>query len=256
VVAGLRAELDRFWSRVADPEHWNSPTACEGWEARDLAGHLVDAGRSFLDGLDAAARGDTVSTVPPEQVAQAYDEAARSFRSTPRDEVLDQLRSGAEQLTQRLDELTPEQWAGLLVTDRYAGTVPAAALAAGLLAGYAVHGWDLAQGRGATHPVDGDVAELLVPFLFVLWAFTADTSGVDDGFQLGLRVSGRTGGDHVVAVTSGGVTVSAGSVDECPTVLEVDPGTLVLLTYRRVDAGTVHGDRAVLDAFWSVFPTP
>lgn len=256
MIAGLRADLERFRALVAEPQHWTSPTACEGWQSRDLAGHILDAGRGYLAAFDAAASGTSVTTVPPEQRGAAYDDAARAFRGTPREEVLDQLWSDSDELVRRFEALGPDEWTGLFLTDRYAGPLPAGALATGMLAGSAVHTWDLAQGRGRSHPLDAEVAELLVPFVFALWAFTGDTSGLTSGFDLGLRVSGRTGGDHRVAVNPGSIDVSAEAIDDCPTVLEVDPGTLILLAYHRVDAGTVHGDRSVLDTFWSVVPPP
>lgn len=256
VLDGLRAELGRVWSLLVEPAHWTSPTACDGWETRDLAGHLLDAVRGYLEGFDAVTAGVPVATVPADRTAEAYDEAARAFRSTPREEVLDLLRADSDRLLARFESLSAEDWTGLVVTDRYAGPLPAAALATGILAGCAVHGWDLARGRGRSHPLDGEVAELLVPFVLVLWAFTADTSAVDAPFELGVRVSGRTGGDHRVTVAPDGITAAAAETAGCPAVLEVDPGTLVLIAYDRVDAGTVHGDRAVVDRFRSVLRHP
>ena len=34
---------------------------------------------------------------------------------------------------------------------------------------YGVHTWDLREGRGMVHALNGDVADLLVPFMFALW---------------------------------------------------------------------------------------
>ncbi len=44
-----------------------------------------------------------------------------------------------------------------------------------------------------------------------------------------------------------------GDVASLPTVLEFDPGSLVLTTFGRVNAGTVSGDRAAAEAFLNAF---
>src|ERR1700722_6388182 len=85
----LRREIDDMCALAADPTHWNLPTACPGWELRDMIGHLLDATESYLAGIDIARHGGT----PPRPVgvagmAKALDTAARAFRSVPRSELI------------------------------------------------------------------------------------------------------------------------------------------------------------------------
>jgi hypothetical protein len=53
------------------------------------------------------------------------------------------------------------------------GPVPAYFYAAGQLMDYAVHSWDVREGMDIYHAMDGEAADLLVPFMFVLWVLTA-----------------------------------------------------------------------------------
>ncbi|HEY6430064.1 MAG TPA: maleylpyruvate isomerase N-terminal domain-containing protein, partial [Acidimicrobiales bacterium] len=53
----LRTELDGMLELAAPASGWHVPTACPGWELRDMVGHLVDATESYLLGFDGARRG-------------------------------------------------------------------------------------------------------------------------------------------------------------------------------------------------------
>ena len=39
----LQREVDEMFGLAAEPARWHTPTACPGWELRDMVGHLVDA---------------------------------------------------------------------------------------------------------------------------------------------------------------------------------------------------------------------
>jgi Mycothiol maleylpyruvate isomerase N-terminal domain len=62
----LRREIDEMFELAAEPERWNAPTACPGWEVRDMVGHLLDATEGYLSAFDIAHRG----VVPPEHAEQ------------------------------------------------------------------------------------------------------------------------------------------------------------------------------------------
>src|SRR4051812_18811118 len=89
VLAVLRGEIDKMFELASDPAHWQTPTACTGWEVRDIVGHLVDATDGYLAGVDIARAGGAASEpVGVAGMAEAFDEAARAFRSVPRPELL------------------------------------------------------------------------------------------------------------------------------------------------------------------------
>jgi hypothetical protein len=103
------------------------------------------------------------------------------------------------------------------------------------------------------HTIAGDAADLLVPFVFLLWWATADTTRVDASYAIGIRTTGHNGGDTRFDVSNAGLKFAAGNVDDCPAILEFDPATLVLTAYNRVNAGTIRGDRHVAADFRSLF---
>ena len=149
------------------------------------------------------------------------------------------------------DALGPDEWGGLIVPHKFMGPLPAFFYPVFQLMDYGVHGWDIRQGTGQAHGLDGDTADLLVPFMFILWQATAEAADVP--ISTGVRVSGRNGGDYAVTVGPEGMSYTLGDVSGLPAVIEFDPGSLVLTTFGRVNAGTVRGDRAVAERFLNSF---
>ena len=254
VLAVLRREIDEIIELAQAPGHWHDPTACEGWELRDMVGHLLDATTSYLSGFDLARRGMTGDEpIGTAGMAKASDEAARSFRGVSQRELVGRLRTESDRLLLEFERLSDTEWPGLLVHDRYLGPLPAMIVAMGLLGGSLVHAWDVREGRGGPHSVAGDAADLLVPFVFLLWGATADTSSVKQPFGIGIRTFGQNGGETKVEVSPQGVRFSDGEIGDSRATLEFDPGTLVLAAYGRINGGTVRGDPDRASRFRSLF---
>jgi hypothetical protein len=100
--------------------------------------------------------------------------------------------------------------------------------------------------------MDGDAADLLVPFCFIVWQSTAECEAVEP-FSLGVRVSGNNGGDTRVSVTSEGLALEPGAVDDMPLVLEFDAASFVLTAMGRINGGTARGDGALAERFCNLF---
>jgi len=152
-----------------------------------------------------------------------------------------------------LAPLDAQDWTGMMVTHAYMGPVPAFFFAAGQLMDYGVHTWDLREGRGMVHALNGDVADLLVPFMFALWQGTCRTDTVTEPFDLGIRVSGRNGGDYKVSVSDQGMSYGLGEIDDLRAVIEFDAASLVLRTYNRMNSGTVRGDQELAERYLNLF---
>jgi hypothetical protein len=149
------------------------------------------------------------------------------------------------------DALGPEEWTGFNVPHFYMGPLPAFFFPAFQLMDYGVHSWDIRQGTGRAHGLSGEAADLLVPFMFVLWKYT---TGAKDPCELGVRItSGPNAGDTLVRVGPDGMDYETGDVTGLPTVLEFDPGSFVLTAFGRSNAGTIRGDRAVADRYLNLF---
>jgi hypothetical protein len=93
----------------------------------------------------------------------------------------------------------------------------------------------------------------LVPFMFVLWKYTTTLPGTQT-YRIGIRItSGANAAGYRVETGPGGMAYEVGSVDDLPSVLEFDPGSFVLTTFGRANAGTVRGDRRTADLFLNQF---
>jgi len=250
----FRDEADHLFMLASEPGRWNDPTACTGWELRDLVGHLVDASDVFRSGFERARSGlESPSPAAASGMAQATDEAARSFRSVSRTELLARLEDGTLELLRLLESLTDAEWTGLPYPDPFFGPLPPTIVVAGALGGNCVHGWDIQQGRGGPHALRGDTVDLLVPFVdLLLWA-TANTAGVEAPYAIGVRTSGPNGGEIRWDVSSEGVRYGPGQLSDCAAVLDFDPATYVLTGYGRVNSGTVRGDLEAAARFRSLF---
>ena len=156
-------------------------------------------------------------------------------------------------MAEMISALGPDEWGGRLVTHTYMGPLPAFFYPVFQLMDYGVHGWDVKQGTGKAHALAADTADLLVPFMFILWQATTAVPGGTAPLTVGVRVSGRNAGEYRVSVSPDGLSYEKGEVASLPAVLEFDPGSLVLTTFGRLNAGTVSGDPAVADAFLNAF---
>jgi len=255
VLGVLQREIDEMSELAVDPTRWHAPTACEGWELRDMVGHLVTETEGYLSAFDIARRGVAAAKEPVgvAGMAEASDAAARALRDVARDDLLERFRDATSRLMHEFESLSDADWSGLMVPERYLGPLPAMIIVEGLLGGLTVHVWDVREGLGARHAITGDAADLLVPFVYLLWGATADTTSVDSPYTIGIRTTGQNGGDMRCDVSDQGLRFAPGDLDGCHATLEFDPGTLVLTAYGRINAGTVRGDQQLAGSFRSLF---
>jgi uncharacterized protein (TIGR03083 family) len=260
--AASREHIDRVWRResdgmlalVADPAAWEAPTGAGHWQVRDVIGHLVDTTEAYFRSFDAA-RGNGTAPDPlglPD-MAKYVDTGARDLRSVPREELLERLRADRERMLGIAAGLTDDEWTSLLVPHKYMGPLPASFYPIFQVVDYTVHSWDIREGSGRSHGIEGEAADLLVPLCFILWQNTCSVAGVEP-FTLGIRItSGAHAGGTRVAVTGDGISLTPGDPDGLPDVIEFDPASFVLTAYGRTNAGTYRGDRQVLDRFCNLF---
>jgi hypothetical protein len=89
--------------------------------------------------------------------------------------------------------------------------------------------------------------------MFIIWQYTIRPDADMSPFQIGIRVSGRNAGDTRVSVSEQGMSYEAGNIDDLPTILEFDPGSMVLTAFGRVNGGTAWGDPELADRFLNLF---
>jgi uncharacterized protein (TIGR03083 family) len=254
VLTVIRRDADDFFALVSDPARWQARTACEGWEVRDVVGHMIDATEGYFPGWEAAHTGAaTPEPLGLTGMAARCDANAKAFRSLSQDEAIARLRADFDQLMVAFEKLDNESWSGLIVSHPYMGPLPAMFFAIFQLVDYAVHGWDIRQGTDAPHGLGGDSADLLVPLMFVLWQATTDASSVTEPFSVGVRVTGLNGGDVRIDVSPEGLQYAPGAIDDLPVIIDFDAASFVLTAYGRMNAGTVRGDAALASRLRSLF---
>jgi uncharacterized protein (TIGR03083 family) len=250
----VRREAERFFALAEGPDAWQARTACPEWEVRDIVGHLIDVTESYFTGFDAARGGPAAPDALGVRVMQVrLDEGAKSHRSLSPAEAVDRLRGDFTKLMEMCEALGPEEWGGLTVPHKYMGPLPAFFYPVFQLMDYTVHSWDVRQGTGRAHGLSADAADLLVPFMFILWSATAGIPADAEPCEIGIQVSGRNAGQWRVTAGPSGISYAAGAVDDLPAVIEFDPGSFVLTAFGRSNSGTIRGDVAVADRYLNMF---
>jgi uncharacterized protein (TIGR03083 family) len=250
----VRAEAAGMLALAGRADAWEAPTACPLWQVRDIVGHLIDVTESYFVGFDAARGGTGVDDPLGVRVMQArLDEGAKAHRPLEQRAALDRLEGDLAKMMEICEALGPDDWAGLTVVHKYMGPLPAFFYPAFQLMDYGVHSWDIRQGTSRAHGLGGETADLLVPFMFILWASTVEVPADTPKVEVGIRVTGRNGGDYRVAVGPDGLSYGQGDLAGLPAVIEFDPGSLVLTAFGRINAGTVRGERDVAERFLNSF---
>jgi uncharacterized protein (TIGR03083 family) len=251
----VQNDASRFLELISMPDRWEAPTASGHWQVRDLAGHMIDVNEGYLERFAIArSGGEAPAPLGLRVMGQRLDERAQAFRALPRDEVLARLNDGMEQVFAFFQGLNEPDWTGLIVSHPYMGPVPAFMYPAFQLMDYGVHSWDIREGMKAAHGLSGDTADFLLPFMFILWQATTDLGAAREITRpVGIRVSGRNGGDWRISVTPDGYSYEPGAIDDLTAIIQFDPASLVLTAFGRIRGGTTYGDQALADAYRGIF---
>jgi uncharacterized protein (TIGR03083 family) len=250
----VRREAGEMFALAEQPGAWEAPTACESWQVKDVIGHIVDTTEGYFRAFDTARAGiDAPAPYGLGVMHERAGRAARAFGSESQQQMMSRARADLDKMMGILEPLTAEEWSGMIVPHAYMGPVPAFVYAGGQLMDYGVHTWDIRQGSGRAHALPADTADLLVPFMFIIWQSTIRPDADLSPFSIGIRVSGRNAGETRVSISDAGMSYEPGSIDDLPAVLEFDPGSLVLTAFGRVNGGTAIGDAALADRFLNLF---
>lgn len=251
----VNQEAQNLFELASAPEVWELPTRSTQWEVRDVVGHLIDVTESYFTGFEAARTGASVpDALGTKLMGTHLDAGARGHRGLTQGEALARLQDDFKRMLAIANDLSADEWAGLIVPHKYMGPLPAFFYPVFQLMDYSVHGWDIRQGKGRAHGMGSDAADMLVPFMFVLWSATAEFPAGAPPCDIGIRVaSGHNAGTWKVSAGPDGVSYADGPLDGSMTVLEFDPGSFVLTAFGRSNSGTIRGDAAVADRYLNLF---
>ncbi len=93
-------------------------------------------------------------------MARHVDDGGRSHRSLTQSEALERLRKARDRMLGIAQELEDSEWAGMMVPHKFMGPLPAAFYPLFQLVDYGLHSWDIREGTGQGHVLDGDTADL------------------------------------------------------------------------------------------------
>lgn len=179
-VAAIRRLADRFGR-----EEWQKPSACEGWRAVDLAGHVLAVANWWHEWLDRAEAGDAS---PPFHWNDLPGKNAEALAALPPGSGPARVAEFAERALAYAERARP---AWDLPFGCPPGTVSQAEMTVGLHfriapAEWHLHAWDLARALGEMHR-PGDPA-IILDGLSAVFGFPPPEG---DAWDAVLLVSGR-----------------------------------------------------------------
>jgi uncharacterized protein (TIGR03083 family) len=250
----VRSEAEQLFALADSDEAWEAPTGAGHWQTRDIVAHIIDTTEAYFVAFDAARSHTEVDPAfgLPGMAARVNDQAL-ALRTESRPVLIERLRTDFDKMMEIFDALTEDDWGNLMVPHFYMGPLPSFFYPAFQLMDYGVHSWDIRQGTGQGHALSGDAADLLTPFMFVLWKYTT-SAAAEEAIEIGIRItSGPNAGDTCVTVGGGGMDYAPGPASAGSTVLEFDPGSFVLTAFGRTNGGTIRGERAVAHRYLNLF---
>lgn len=254
----VRTERDKFYEVIDKPDNWHVHTRCEGWQVRDMVGHMIDVSENYLARWDMSRQGqEAPAPLGFGVMANELNQGALALRTLPRDEAISRLKTASAKLMHTFDNLTEEEWSGFMVPHLFAGPLPAFCYPAFQIMDYGVHSWDMRWGLGEKEArLDERTAGVLVPYMFILWQGTVNqeaAKGVD--ITYGIEVDGEWGGRWKATVRDGQFSYEAvDELDDVQAVFHFDhPSDMVLTTYQRFQGGKATGDPQVIEKVRTLF---
>lgn len=254
----VRTERQNFYDIIDDPDNWRVQTRAELWEVRDVAGHMVDVNEGYLTRWEIARQGvEFPNPLGVIVMAERLNQAAQAFRSVPREEVIDRLKSSAAALDAIFENLTTDEWSEFLVPHVYMGPLPTFFFPAFQIMDYGVHSWDMRWGLGKKDAsLDERSAGVLVPYMFILMQSTVDQeSAAGLNATYGIVVDGEWGGTWKATVSDGEFSYEpAESLDDVQATYHyANASDFVLTIFQRVNAGEASGDRDIISKIDTLF---
>jgi uncharacterized protein (TIGR03083 family) len=254
----VRKERAKFYEVIDNPDNWKVETRCEGWQVRDLVGHMIDVTEGYLKRWDIADEGaEAPAALGWVVMASELNKGALAFRSLSREAAIARLKNASDELMRRFEALDEAAWNNFMIAHVFSGPLPAFCYPAFQIMDYGVHSWDMRWGLGEE---DGMLEErsagVLVPYMFIINQYSVDqeeAEGVD--ITYGVKVGGEWGGKWLARVKDGAFSYEpTEDLSAAEAVFEfANPSDMVLTTYQRFQGGETSGDPAVIEKARSVF---
>ena len=254
----IRKESNDFFDLVDNPKNWYVQTRCTEWEVRDIVGHMIDVTEGYLTRWEKARKNEPLDTAGLLVMGESLNEHAQAFRSLPRQEAIDRLKTDYANMMDIFGKLTAEEWGGFNVTHPYMGPLPTLFYPAFHVMDYGVHTWDIRYGLGEkTRELDERTAGVLIPYmLYALLPSTVDAQSAKGvNVEFGIEVTGEWGGKWRATVKDGKFEVKpeTGNFEGCDAIFAYDPSDFVLTSFQRFPGGAARGDYEVINTVRNLF---
>lgn len=255
----VRKERGAFYNIIDNPDNWNVQTRCEGWEVRDMVGHMIDVTEGYLNRWELARKGEEAPAgVGTGVMGETLNNNVMALRDLGRDEAISRLKTASDKMLDIFDGLSEDDWGNFMVTHFFMGPLPTFFYPAFHIMDYGVHTWDMNWGLGNKDgKLDEATTGVLIPYMFVLFQYTVEASsaeGVDAKY--GIEVTGDWGGKWIATIKDGAWSNEpAENFDGTQAVFTFDPSDFVLNAFQRFSAGEATGDEKVIEQVRNLFFT-
>jgi uncharacterized protein (TIGR03083 family) len=148
-IALMQAEAERLERYLATltPAAWRQPSACQGWEVRDVVAHLVEVAQDYRCRIARGVQGEIgphPEFAPPGTVSDAsIAQLAIAYRERLGETLLPTFRAQYAQFSALLAQLGPGDWDKLCYFARAPQSRPVREFLALSVQELAIHGWDI-----------------------------------------------------------------------------------------------------------------
>jgi uncharacterized protein (TIGR03083 family) len=145
----IQAEAERLAQYLATmpPDAWRQPSACQGWEVRDVVAHLIQGAQFYVHTISRGVQGDMAR--PPELASPAIARAtliaqsAIACRERLGEALLPTFRTRYVELSALLAQLSGGDWEKLCYYSSEPRSRPVREFLALSVQELAIHGWDI-----------------------------------------------------------------------------------------------------------------
>lgn len=255
----VRTERDRFYEIIDNPDNWYVDTRCEGWQVRDMVGHMIDVTESYLNRWEQAQKGELPQGIGLVVMGDELNKGALAHRNLPREKAISRLKADADKMMSIFEGLSEEEWNNFMVSHVFMGPLPPLFYPAFQIMDYGVHTWDMHWGLGDKDArLDERTAGILIPYMFILWQYTVDQEAAKgNDVTYGIIADGEWGGKWKVTVKDGQFNAEpTDDLSDVEATLHFEhPSDLVLTAYQRFPGGTATGDPEAVAKVRSLFHT-
>lgn len=260
------------------PDDLRQPSPCEGWEIRDVVGHLIFLADYYIDRLTRGLRGDI--SIPADcpggdapdfsRIEPFFErylaQQAHVWRERFGAQLLPTLRIRYAALTDMLSDLSPQEWETPCASWRHQGTVIPRSVRTFfviIIQELAIHGWDIRS------PLDPDVTlsagstsllmEEHIPGRFGRQHYTDFPlpTGVSMPVRYRFKIQGDQPSQYDIIIERDKPRMDTASVAPADVTFYCDAATFTLLMYKRIQLDSVvnggriavEGNQALITAF-------